>query len=130
MKKYKNYLICWAVILLWLLIYFLIPHVKFWTLYWLDNAEKDRFHVVEEGNYRIDYQIYKATLRSKKVDDYIVDRMMLDRVKVYQEKSGYVERRNFFLKDLGLEYYYNRYIEKWDKRIFEEIDKAIQKPHN
>jgi hypothetical protein len=38
--------------------------------------------------------------------------MMLDRVKVYQEKSGYVERRNFFLKDLGLEYYYNRYIEK------------------
>ena len=74
--------------------------------------------------------MYNQTIRTKKVDDYIVDRMMLDRVKVYEDRQKFNSGKNAFLKDYWLEYYYNRYIEKWDKRIFDEIEKAMQKLNN
>jgi hypothetical protein len=55
---------------------------------------------------------------------------MLDRAEVQKNGEDFSEWRNEFIRDYGLEYYYNRYLEKGDKRIFEEIEKAIQTQHN
>lgn len=132
MKNYKKWIaIGLWIIAVWLFIYFLIPHVKFWTLYGLDYSQKDKFHTVAENQtYMENYQMYKETYRAKQVDDYLIDRLMLDRAAIQKHGEDFSEWRNEFIKDYGLEYYYNRYLEKGDKRIFEEIEKAIQTQHN
>lgn len=128
MKKYKNYLlIWWAVILLWLLIYFLVPHVRFWTLYWLDNTQKDRFwSITADYNYKYKYDLYNETYRTTKINNYIADKFMLVELnsKNYPDFTEWLQQ---FLKDYNLEYYYQRYVQKADKTIFKKVDQVIEK---
>jgi len=128
MKKYKNYLIWWAVILLWLLIYFLIPHVKFWTLQGLSYEQKDRYHIVADSlDYSDRYKLYWATIRTEEYDNWLIKRMVLDKTLVEQDREKFTDGRDRFLRDHNIEYYFKKFVEEWDRTIYEKTEQALMK---
>lgn len=65
------------------------------------------------------------TYRTMKINNYIADKFMLVELNSenYPDFTKWLQQ---FLKDYNLEYYYQRYVQKTDKTIFDKVDEVIE----
>jgi len=126
-KKYLT--IGWIVIAVWIILYFLVPHIRYWTLYWLDHEEKEAFNIIrEKQTYKQNFDLYTQTYRTIKIDNYIADSLLLPKL-THENYDRFIDWREQFLKDYNIDYLYKRYVKKWDKEIFKKIDKIIKETY-
>lgn len=71
--------------------------------------------------------MYWAFVWTKEYDDWLIDRMVLDKVKVEENREWFTDGRNRFLNDHNLLYYFNKLQENGDRTIYEKTEQALMK---
>lgn len=124
----KKYLLWWlAIVILWVLVYLGLPYIKYLTLYWLTDEQKERFEIVAvDQTFSENYQMYKWIDRRIEFDNFIIDRFLLDKEDVAENYAKYSSWLNAFLTDYNLTLSYERYIKEWDEHIFDRINEVVQ----
>lgn len=73
------------------------------------------------------YKLYWATIRTEEYDNWLIKRMVLDKTLVEQDRERFTDGRNRFLRDYNIEYYFEKFVEEWDRTIFEKTEQALMK---
>ena len=71
--------------------------------------------------------MYWMAIRTKEFDEWLINRLMLDKTAVEKDKEKYAEWRNRFLRDYNLNYYFKKFVEEWDRTIYEKTEQALMK---
>lgn len=133
MKKIRL-LIWWIIVLIFL--YFLIPHIKYWALYWFNEEQKERFkEYCESGwyDYKHRMKLYNEAIlrqeirqKQKELYQFIIDKMDLQADLENEEDYQKVESwTNAYIQDHWYLWVnaYKKYLIDWDKQIYDFIEK-------
>lgn len=128
----KKYLLGWlAIVILWVLIYLGLPFIRFWLLYWLDDAQVERYkQLSKDKSISERYDLYTQWYRMIKFNDFMIDLYLYDKEAVKKDSTKFNELNEAILDKYNLSYQYQRYIVKGDKAIFKSMEEAVRKELN
>jgi len=136
-KKKLIYILLWIVLIcLCIKAYgYLTPHIRYWTLYWLNEKQKERFKEIVEidwYDYKKSMQLYnEVSLRNdikqkqKELYQFIIDKMDLQADLENEEDYQKVESgTNALIQDRWTLWVnaYKKYLIDWDRQIYDYIE--------
>ena len=136
-KKKLLYILLWVVLIcLCVKAYgYIIPHIKYWTLYWLNENQKEKFkEYIEWYDYKKSMQLYnEVSLRNdikqkqKELYQFIIDKMDLQADLENEEDYQNIESGTNALIQDGWTLWvnaYKKYLIDWDRQIYDYIERA------
>ena len=66
-------------------------------------------------------------IRNEEYDNWLIKRMVLDKTLVEQDREKFADGRDRFLRDHNIEYYFKKFVEEWDRTIYEKTEQALMK---
>lgn len=124
----KKYLLWWlAIVVLWILVYLGLPYIRFWLLYWFNHEQVERYKsMTKDFTLSEKYNLYTQWYRTIKFNDFMIDLYLFDKEAVKKDSTKFNELNELILDKYNLNYKYNRYIKKWDKAIFKDMEQAVR----
>ena len=124
----KKYLLWWlAIVVLWILVYLGLPYIRFWLLYWFNHEQVERYKsMTKDFTLSEKYNLYTQWYRTIKFNDFMIDLYLFDKEAVKKDSTKFNELNELILDKYNLNYKYNRYIKKWDKSIFKDMEQAVR----